>query len=470
MTDPALIERITRSLAFMLRHQPETFDLELDSLGFADVEDVVHALNERLGEPVEEEDVRDAVRSGDRPRYEIQGERIRALYGHSIPVEPGPSSKPPEFLFVAVPEQELERARRFGLRGGRRRFLHLALTQEDAAESGRRVSRDYTVLVIHALDAWEEGISFYDRTALWLAEEVPTHLLEVEGTYHDGTDPLPRRFEGSGERPGQERDRGGFGRGGRESHGQGRGHERGRGGRGGRGRGGRGRDRQYAPSNEPREGRGDHERQPEPVGDREAPAFSPPSGADPRGGRAPSERHSGDRGAGDRGFGGRPHGDRNEGGRGHERRESHGERGPRESHERREPHEAHAPLAYAERPPARERESRGEAAGRNEGRAAPRRDDRPMDRGESERREPERIDPRREPRSHDERPPSEPRRGPPKDSGGPRGGFGAGLESREERRDRPERGAPAPAPSAPPPRKEPPPPVKNDGPGFGAGL
>src|SRR5262245_65835201 len=94
MTDPALIERITRSLAFMLRHQPETFDLELDPHGFADLGDVVQALNERLGEPVEEDDVREAVTAGDRPRYEIQEGRIRALYGHSIPVEPGTSAKP----------------------------------------------------------------------------------------------------------------------------------------------------------------------------------------------------------------------------------------------------------------------------------------------------------------------------------------------------------------------------------------
>ncbi len=200
MTDPALIERITRSLAFMLRHQPEKFDLELDSHGFAELDDVVRALNERLGEPVEDEDVQEAVRSGDRPRYEIQGTRVRALYGHSIPVEPGPSSKPPEVLYVAVPEQEVERARRFGLRGGRRRFLHLGNTREDALESGRRAARDYTVLLIRALDAWEEGISFYDRRSLWLAEEIPTHLIEVEGTYHDGTDPLPRHSEPPRER------------------------------------------------------------------------------------------------------------------------------------------------------------------------------------------------------------------------------------------------------------------------------
>ena len=181
MTDLALIERITRSLAFMLRHQPEKFDLDLDPHGFADLEDVVHALNERLGEAVSEADVREAVLSGDRVRYEIQDERIRALYGHSIPVEPGPSSKPPEVLFVAIPEQDVDRAQRYGLRGGRRRFLHLALTKEDACDSGRRTSRHYTVLRIRALDAWEEGIAFYDRKALWLAEEVPTHLIEVEG-------------------------------------------------------------------------------------------------------------------------------------------------------------------------------------------------------------------------------------------------------------------------------------------------
>ncbi|MHC4262549.1 MAG: RNA 2'-phosphotransferase, partial [Planctomycetota bacterium] len=70
MTDPALIERITRSRAFMLRHKPERFDLEVDAHGFGDLDDVVRALNERLGEPVEEEDVVDAVKAGERQRYE----------------------------------------------------------------------------------------------------------------------------------------------------------------------------------------------------------------------------------------------------------------------------------------------------------------------------------------------------------------------------------------------------------------
>lgn len=227
MNELALTERITRSLAFMLRHQPEQFDLELDAYGWADTGEVVRALNERLGEPVHVEDLEDAVESGDRQRYEIENDRIRALYGHSIPVEPGDPSKPPETLYVAIPERDLDRAQRFGLRGGRRRFLHLALTEEDAREAGRRGARDYCVLAVSAIEAWEEGVNFYDRRSLWLAEEVPTHLIESGETYHDGTERAPRGREGrtSSRREGRE---------GREGRGRGR---------GGRGRGGRGRGR-----------------------------------------------------------------------------------------------------------------------------------------------------------------------------------------------------------------------------------
>src|SRR5688572_18201392 len=121
MTHPALIERITRSLAYMLRHQPEKFDVEVDAFGWADLDEVIRALNERLGEGVIEEDVVEAVHSGDRVRYEVDAGRIRALYGHSIEIEPGDPARPPEHLFLAVPARDVERAKRFGLRGGRRR-------------------------------------------------------------------------------------------------------------------------------------------------------------------------------------------------------------------------------------------------------------------------------------------------------------------------------------------------------------
>lgn len=212
MTHPALIERITRSLAYMLRHQPEEFDLEVDEHGFAELEDVVRALNERLGEAVEEDDVRDAVGGGDRQRYEIVGSRIRALYGHSIEVLPGEPAAPPAELFVGVSSADADRARRHGLRAGRRRFLHLALSPEDAIESGRRVAHDYVVITVRAGDAWEEGINFYDRRSLFLSDPIPTEFLEVGEVRTDGFGEDPRERGGRREERGGRREERGHGR------------------------------------------------------------------------------------------------------------------------------------------------------------------------------------------------------------------------------------------------------------------
>ncbi|MEM9379791.1 MAG: RNA 2'-phosphotransferase, partial [Planctomycetota bacterium] len=179
MSSDALNERITRALAFMLRHQPEEFDLELDRFGWGDLEDVLYALQERMGDRVSEEEVVTAIAASDRARYEIEEGRIRALYGHSFPIDPGEPSEPPDELFIGVGSRDADRAEERGLRSGRRAFLHLARTEEEARETGRRVARDYAVVTVYAGEAFDEGIDFYDRGALFLADEVPVEFLEV---------------------------------------------------------------------------------------------------------------------------------------------------------------------------------------------------------------------------------------------------------------------------------------------------
>ncbi len=261
MTHPALIERITRSLAYMLRHQPEKFDLELDPYGWAGLDAVVRALNEKLGEAISADDVREAIRSGDRPRYELSDDRVRALYGHSIEVLPGDPSKPPEFLYVGVAKHDADRALRFGLRGGRRRFLHLARSVDEAREAGRRTGPHYAVLTVFALDAWEEGVNFYDRTALFLAEEIPTQFIEVQATGDDGYEaPVERERVHAGSRHGGGRPAEGRPEG--SSGGYGGGHDdRGRG-RGGRGRGRRGSERFEERRDRPQDARESREGEP----------------------------------------------------------------------------------------------------------------------------------------------------------------------------------------------------------------
>lgn len=189
MTKTPPIERITRSLAKMLRHAPEEFDVELDRFGFADCREVVQVLNECIGQPIDENDLAEAIEAGDRPRYSIENGRIRALYGHSIEVDPGEPEKPQELLYVGLGSRDAERAERYGLRAGRRSFLHLAKDFEEARETGRRQARTYVVVTVYALDAWEQGVNFYDRGALYLSEPIPTEFLEAGEVHDDGTPP-----------------------------------------------------------------------------------------------------------------------------------------------------------------------------------------------------------------------------------------------------------------------------------------
>lgn len=186
MNSGSLHERITRALAFMLRHQPEEFDLELDRFGWGDLEDVIYALQERIGSHVEDEDVEEAIAASDRQRYEIKDDKIRALYGHSFPIDPGEPTEPPDELFIGVGSRDAARAEEKGLRSGRRAFLHLARTEEEAREAGRRAAREYAVITVFAGEAFDEGIDFYDRGSLFLADEVPVEFLEVGETFDDG--------------------------------------------------------------------------------------------------------------------------------------------------------------------------------------------------------------------------------------------------------------------------------------------
>jgi putative RNA 2'-phosphotransferase len=186
MTNGSMNERITRSLAYMLRHQPEEFDLEIDPYGYAELSDVVNALSERLDEPIEDADVMSAIESGDRPRYEVAQGQIRALYGHSFTIDPGDPGSPPELLYVGLGSRDASRAESHGLSGGRRAFLHLALTYDDAQEMGRRVSPEYSVVTVYAEDASAAGVPFYDRQALFLSEAIPTEFIEVGEVHTDG--------------------------------------------------------------------------------------------------------------------------------------------------------------------------------------------------------------------------------------------------------------------------------------------
>jgi putative RNA 2'-phosphotransferase len=122
------------------------------------------------------------VASSSKRRHEIEGDRIRALYGHSVPgrilrLE----ATPPGVLFHGTSPQAWESIRLLGLAPMGRQYVHLSVDVTTAAEVGRRKSITPVLLRVGAREACEQGVRFWQgNEKVWLAEVVPVRFLEVE--------------------------------------------------------------------------------------------------------------------------------------------------------------------------------------------------------------------------------------------------------------------------------------------------
>ncbi len=175
--------RLSRFLALILRHQPENFGLSLDSDGFAPLDQVWAQVIQQFGSAFTSEDL-EAVVAGDshgKRRYEISGDRIRALYGHSDapPIE-YPMAEPPERLYHGTVIAALESIRREGLSAQSRQYVHMTTNHAIAAEVAKRHAENTVILTIRAGDAYRAGVAFYHpETQHYLAKHIPPAFIVV---------------------------------------------------------------------------------------------------------------------------------------------------------------------------------------------------------------------------------------------------------------------------------------------------
>lgn len=173
-------ERLSRLLSLILRHRPEAFGLALDPHGWVDLEALLEAVRRQRGwEDATVADVEAAVNLPGRRRFEVRDGRIRALYGHSVPVQPeGSPQRPPEWLYHGTAPERLGAILTEGLQPQARRFVHLSLSPLQAREVGLRHSANPVVLTVLARRAHEAGVAFYRASPdVFLADAVPPQFL-----------------------------------------------------------------------------------------------------------------------------------------------------------------------------------------------------------------------------------------------------------------------------------------------------
>lgn len=173
--------KLSKVISYALRHKPEAFDLTLDDQGWTDINALLTALHrQKRWRDVTVVDIERIIEESDKQRFEMDGTRIRALYGHStekrIELE---AEEPPEVLYHGTARRFLASIEAKGLLPQERQYVHLSEDRETAVEVGRRRDDNPVILRVHAKEAFESGIRFYrQKNGVWLSEPVGAEYLE----------------------------------------------------------------------------------------------------------------------------------------------------------------------------------------------------------------------------------------------------------------------------------------------------
>ena len=186
MTDQRRLVKLSKFLALILRHQPERFGLALDEEGWASLTEVMEILrglpNFRWATRADVQAVVEGDTGDEKRRFQVEGHRIRARYGHSLaqPIHYEPCV-PPATLYHGTSPDALEAIRREGLRPMERQYVHLSPDEETAIRVGVRHASRPVVLTVRAAAAHASGIEFYQADeAVYLVRHVPAEFLELE--------------------------------------------------------------------------------------------------------------------------------------------------------------------------------------------------------------------------------------------------------------------------------------------------
>ena len=179
---------LSKEVSYALRHAPWEYELEPDAEGFVPGGQLLTALNEtgHYGRPVTAADLEAVVDAPGKRRHEIRDGRIRALYGHSFPMQVAfEPAEPPEVLYHGTARRFVPSIMAEGLKPMSRQYVHLSADVEMARQVGSRHDRhDLPVILrVDAAAAHAGGVCFYPtgNDRVWLCDALPARYLEVLG-------------------------------------------------------------------------------------------------------------------------------------------------------------------------------------------------------------------------------------------------------------------------------------------------
>ncbi|SEE32399.1 putative RNA 2'-phosphotransferase [Tenacibaculum sp. MAR_2010_89] len=177
------IKRISKFLSLLLRHQPEKIGLQLDSNGWAVVEELLQK-SRKHGVRFSIDELEGLVVNNDKKRFTFNDDKtkIRANQGHSlktIDIELKPV-QPPEFLYHGTVAKFMNVIHDKGLQKMSRQHVHLSAEIETAMKVGSRRGKPI-ILTVKSGEMQSEGYEFYlSENNVWLTDSVPSEFIVLK--------------------------------------------------------------------------------------------------------------------------------------------------------------------------------------------------------------------------------------------------------------------------------------------------
>lgn len=153
--------KVSKYMSYLLRHDSE--NLKMDEHGFVDIDAFLEKLSERF--QVDKDLINEVVEKSDRKRFEIIGDKIRALYGHTIPVKLElEEDTAVKVLYHGTTSEAATKILKTGLKPMKRKWVHLSPTTEIANEVALRRTSRPVILEINAKVARKDCVRFYKAT------------------------------------------------------------------------------------------------------------------------------------------------------------------------------------------------------------------------------------------------------------------------------------------------------------------
>ncbi len=174
------ITQISKFLSLVLRHQPETINIQLDQNGWTDVDELIEKAN-NYGVRFDRELLNHIVETNSKKRFAFNEtlDKLRASQGHSVEIELGYINKqPPEILFHGTSEKSIQSILETGLEKQSRQHVHLSSDIETAIKVGQRHGKPYVFKVL-AEQMYKDNFEFFiSENDVWLTDYVPIKYLK----------------------------------------------------------------------------------------------------------------------------------------------------------------------------------------------------------------------------------------------------------------------------------------------------